>query len=78
MVSHDQVNGFSVFVGKDLFSKFESNFFKYSTNKKRANSPQVLSPTNGLSSSNMKREYVIENQIFHGKQQVISSKIDLL
>ena len=55
------MNSISIFVGKDLFSKYESKLFKYANRNNRANSPQVLSPNNGLSNIVTKRDYVIEN-----------------
>ena len=72
--SQDQVNGFTVFVGKDIFTKFESPWL-HDANllKKRASSPKVTRDR-----SNLKRLFVIENQVFHGNQQTLRSKADLI
>jgi hypothetical protein len=67
------VNGFSVFVGKDLFTKFESNWFQDANFKKRASSPKVTRPR-----SDLKRKYVPEHQVFHGNQQILTSKAELM
>jgi hypothetical protein len=67
------VPGFSVFVGKDLFTKFESNWFQDANLKKRASSPKVT-----RTRSNLKRDFIPEHHIFHGNQQILSSKAELM